>query len=60
MEVFLGGAVLVIIVLALCNPRLWRDIKNGHSSMDDVLGQGREDLKAAWRDRKNKKQDCDE
>ena len=54
MEAVLGGAVLLIIVLALCNPRLRRDMKSGHSSMDDVLQQGREDLKAAFRNRKNR------
>ena len=54
MELLLGGAALLIIVLALANPRLWRDLKSGHSSMDDVLKEGREDLKAAFRSRKKK------
>ncbi len=53
-ETVLGGAVLLIIVLALCNPRLRKDMKSGHSSMDDVLRQGREDLKDALRNRKKK------
>ena len=54
LEKLLGGAVLLIIVLALCNPRLWKDLKSGHSSMDDVLQEGREDLKAAFKSRKKK------
>ena len=54
LEKLLGGAVILIVVLALCNPRLWKDLKSGHSSMDDVLQEGREDLKAAFKRRKHK------
>ena len=54
LEKLLGGAVILIVVLALCNPRLWKDLKSGHSSMDDVLQEGREDLKAAFKSRKKK------
>lgn len=50
----LGGIVVLIVILALCNPRLWRDLKSGHSSMDDVLKEGRDDLKAAIRAKKQK------
>lgn len=57
MEPFLGLAAVLIIVLALCNPRLWRDMKSGHSSMDSVLNEGREDLKAALRSKKERKTD---
>ena len=53
-EVILGGAALLILVLALCNPRLWRDLKGRRSSMDDVLDRGRADLKDAFRSRKKK------
>ncbi len=60
MEWLLTGAVVLIIVLALCNPRLWRDLKNRRGSMDDVMDQGREDLEAALRARKNKKRDGEE
>ena len=57
MELLLTGAVVLIVVLALCNPRLWRDLKSGHSSMDDVLKEGQDDLKAVLRARKHKKTD---
>ena len=56
LELILGGAVVLIIALALCNPRFWRDLKRGHSSMDDVLQEGREDLKAACKSRKKKEE----
>ena len=46
MQIALGLVILLIIVLGLSNPRLWKDMKSGHSSMDDVLKQGKEDLKA--------------
>ena len=54
-ETILGGAALLIIVLGLCNPRLRRYLKNRRSSMDDVLDQGREDLKVALRSKKGRK-----
>ncbi len=57
MGAFLGLAVVLIIVLALCNPRLWQDMKSGHSSMDGVLKQGRDDFKAALHSKKNRKTD---
>ena len=53
-EGIIGGVVLLIVVLALANPRLRRDIKSGHSSMDGVLEQGRADLKDALKNRKKK------
>ena len=56
MQIALGLAVLLIIVLGLSNPRLWKDMKSGHSSMDGVLEQGKEDLKIALRSKKAKKQ----
>lgn len=57
MEWFLGLAAVVILIGGLCNPRLRRDMKSGRSSMDDVLDQGRADLKDALRARKGKKKD---
>ena len=56
MQIAFGFVVLLIIVLGLSNPRLWKDTKSGHSSMDDVLEQGKEDLKIALRNKKAKNQ----
>lgn len=59
MSQLIGIAVVVIILLALANPRFWRDLKSGHSSMDDVLETGKEDLKIALRNRKKKRSETD-
>ena len=48
---------LLIVIPALCNPRLRKDMKSGHSSMDDVLKQGQDDLKAAFRSKEQKETD---
>ena len=54
----IGALVLVLIVVpALCNPRLRKDLKTGGNSMDDVLKQGHDDLKAAFYSKKQKKTD---
>ena len=55
--ILLAVVVVVIVVPALCNPRLRKDLKTGRNSMDDVLQQGHDDLKAALRARKRKKTD---
>ena len=53
--ILLALVLVLIVVPALCNPRLLKDLKTGGSSMDDVLQQGHDDLKAALRAGKQKK-----
>lgn len=59
MSQLIGIAVVAIILLALANPRFWRDLKSGRSSMDDVLETGKEDLKISLRNRKKKRSETD-
>lgn len=53
----------IIVIAALCNPRLWKDIKNagtrngGKSSMQEYLEEGEEDLKAAFRHKHKRDED---
>ena len=57
-SIILSIVVFVLIVIpALCNPRLWRDLKRGRGSMDDELKEGRDDLKTALRSKKQTKTD---